>query len=92
MKIVSHVNYVGSLFYHSIMREFVMTVRDLTKEELYNRRKQDQINARKTEAKVKWMKTKIKVCIVCDNKFPTQEFEELACSFECYRELRRCQK
>jgi len=74
------------------MKEYVMNVKGMTKEKLYNRKKQEQINARRMEAKVKWMKTKTKVCVVCDNIFPTQEFEEAACSLECYRELRRCQK
>ena len=89
MKIVSHVNYVDTLFYRSMRREFVMSVKGLTE---YEMRKQDQINARKTEAKAKWLRTKIKVCIVCDNKFPTKDFGELACSLDCYRELRRWQK
>ena len=66
-----------------------MSVKGLTKEILYNRRKQEQVHARRMEAREKWKGTKTKCCIVCDNKFLTQDFEEVACSFECYRELRR---
>jgi hypothetical protein len=70
-------------------RKSVKNVKNLMKYEI---QKQEQINARRTEAKIKWMRTKIKVCIVCDNKFPTQDYEDLACSLDCYRELRRWQK
>ena len=75
------------------MKQYVMNVKRMTKDEkLHNRKRQDQIHARQIEAKVKWMETKIKVCLVCDNKFFTESFEALACSNECYMELRRCQK
>jgi len=56
---------------------------------LYNRKKQEQIYARQVEAKAKWLKTQIKVCLICDNKFFTDDYERLACSIECYIELKR---
>lgn len=89
MRIVSRVKCVGTHFYPFMTRKSVMSVKNLMKYEI---RKQDQINARRTEAKVKWMRTKTKVCVVCDNKFQTQDFDDLACSLDCYREARRCQK
>ena len=58
-------------------------------ERLYNRRKQEQIQARQTEAKTGWVKTKTKVCLVCDNKFYTEDYANLACSIDCHRELKR---
>jgi len=89
MKIVCPAIFVGTLFYPFMTRKSVKNVKNLMKYEI---QKQEQINARRTEAKIKWMRTKIKVCIVCDNKFPTQDYEDLACSLDCYRELRRWQK
>ena len=72
------------------MKKYVMNVKGLTKEEkLYNRKKQEQIQARQTEAKTSWVKTKIKVCLICDNKFFTDDYEKLACSIECFIELKR---
>ena len=56
---------------------------------LYNRKKQEQIYARQVEAKANWVKTKIKVCLVCDNKFFTDDYDNLACSIDCHRELKR---
>lgn len=89
MKIVCPAIFVGTLFYLFMTRKSVKNVKNLMKYEI---QKQEQINARRTEAKIKWMRAKIKVCIVCDNKFPTQDYEDLACSLDCYRELRRWQK
>jgi len=68
------------------MREYVMSVKGLTK---YEMRRQDQIQARQTEAKTGWVKTKTKVCMVCDNKFYTDDYANLACSIDCHKELRR---
>ena len=56
---------------------------------LYNRKKQEQIYARQVEAKANWVKTKIKVCLVWDNKFFTDDYDNLACSIDCHRELKR---
>ena len=61
------------------------------REKEHERRKKEQVRARQIEAKVKWEQTKTKTCPVCDNPFHTQDWEEMACSKECYREFRRVQ-
>ena len=67
-----------------------MNVKRLTKKEKeYNRRKQEQVHARQVEAKAKWLKTQFKVCLVCDNKFFTDDYDRHACSIECYIEFKR---
>ena len=56
---------------------------------MHEKRKKEQVRARQIEAKVKWEETKTKTCPVCDNPFHTEDWEEMACSQECYREFRR---
>jgi len=72
------------------MKKYVMNVKRLTKKEKeYNRKKQEQVQARQREAKTSWVRTKIKVCLVCDNKFFTDDYDRHACSIECFIELKR---
>tara|TARA_R100001082_G_scaffold110942_1_gene92526 strand:- start:2939 stop:3163 length:225 start_codon:yes stop_codon:yes gene_type:complete len=69
---------------------FAPNARKLTHMDIeHERRKKEQIRARQIEAKVKWENTKTKTCPVCDNPFRTEDWEEMACSHECYREFRR---
>ena len=72
------------------MKIFAQNARRLTmKEKEHEKRKKEQIRARQIEAKAKWEQTKTKTCPVCDNPFHTEDYEEMACSHECYREFRR---
>lgn len=73
------------------MKKYVQNARVLTmREKEHEKRKKEQIRARQIEAKVKWEETKKKTCPVCDNPFITEDWQEMACSAECYREMRRC--
>ena len=72
------------------MKKFVQNARKLTQREIvHEKRKQEQVRARQIEAKVKWEETKTKTCPVCDNPLHTEDWEEMACSQECYRDFRR---
>lgn len=67
-------------------------IRRLTEsEKKHEYKKRQQMKARQIEAKVKWQSTRAKICPVCDNSFLTLDYEVLACSHECARELRKCQ-
>ncbi|MBT4050069.1 MAG: hypothetical protein HOE64_17110 [Nitrospina sp.] len=92
MNTASSANHVGTHLRTKIMKQYVMSVKKKTPEEKeHNRKKFQQIQARKRELEAKWTQTNTKSCPVCGSDFITYNFKDIACSYECHKELKRCQ-